>query len=467
MEILSQLINDLKTLENNIYLTNINLEALVNNNTISEDLTSLISTPEVKELVTLITSKISELNSYIEPIAEQAHKETFKKQYHNSMEQYAKFIIDPVKPIIENKINKPKQLSFEKLNNEISIKPISRKVPLEYKDVCPCCGAPNEYIYDNNHKGQFLCKVCKHTFSIHPHYHDEISIRCPYCEHKLFHHHDRLNYNVLVCPNDNCKFYIENKRKIEKSEGEHLKINKINYKLRYTYRAFNFTLDDINKVLPYNIDSKINLNSIRHSKWALGLILTYYVNYGLSSRKTAQIMEEIHGISISHQTVVNYAEAAASITENLNALYKYDLSNTTTFDETYIKVNGKNCYVFFGSDTNNKIITSYRIFSHRETKNAIITLKESYDKFKNKPDKWVVITDGNPIYNATQLFFEMNDIKFDLYQVIGVSNKDETSTKYRSFKQVEERLNRTYKQNYYGTNGYGNIRNANVYIRKY
>lgn len=58
----------------------------------------------------------------------------------------------------------------------------------------------------------------------------------------------------------------------------------------------------------------------------------------------------------------------------------------------------------------------------------------------------------------------MNDIEFDLYQVIGVSNKDETSITYRPFKQAEERLNRTYKQNYYGTNGYGNIRNANVYI---
>lgn len=464
MEILSQFINDLKSLENNIYLTNINLDALVNNNTISEDLTNLIFIPEVKDLVTLLTSKLSELNSFLEPIAIQAHKETTKKQYHKSIEQYAKFIIDPVKPIIEDNSNKPIQLSFEDIIKENPIRPIKHRTELEYTDVCPYCGAPNEYIYDNNHRGQFMCKACKHTFTMHPHYHDEISIRCPHCGYKLFLHHDRNDYDVLVCPNDNCKFYLENKHKVKVGDGEHLKVNKSNYKLRYTYRAFNFTLEDINKTLPYNIDSKVDLNSIRHSKWALGLILTYYVNYGLSSRKTAQVMKEIHGISISHQTVMNYVEAAASITENLNALYKYDLSDTTTFDETYIKVNSKNTYVFFGSDTNNKIITSYRIFPHRNTKNAIITLKESYDKFKDKPDKWTVITDGNPIYNATQLFFKMNDIEFDLYQVIGVSNKDETSIKYRPFKQAEERLNRTYKQNYYGTNGYGNIRNANVYI---
>ena len=31
-------------------------------------------------------------------------------------------------------------------------------------------------------------------------------------------------------------------------------------------------------------------------------------------------------------------------------------------------------------------------------------------------------------------------------------------------KQIEERLNRTYKQNYYGTNGYDKIEGANSYI---
>ena len=77
------------------------------------------------------------------------------------------------------------------------------------------------------------------------------------------------------------------------------------------------------------------------------------------------------------------------------------------------------------------------------------------------------IADGNPIYNAAQLFFDLNGIKFDLHQVIGVSNKDEESKKYRPYKQIEERLNRTYKQNYYGTNGYGSLECANSYMVLY
>lgn len=464
MEIISQFVNDLKSLEKNIYLTNVNLEALTNNNTFSEALTSLIYNPDIKELVTLLLSKLSELNSLLEPIATLAKKEAVKKHHHNSMEQYAKFIIDPIKPIIKYNANNTIQLSFEDLNKNNNIKSIKRRVPLEYTGLCPHCGAPNEYIYDNNHKGQYLCKACLHTFSMHPHYHDEISLHCPHCGNKLSLHHERNQYDVFTCENDNCKFYLENKRLIKSGKGEHLKVNKLNYKLKYTYRAFNFTLDDINNDIPYTINSKVNLNTIRHSKWALGLALSFYVNYGLSSRKTSQIMKEIFNIDMSHQTVINYAEAVAKITEKFNSSYKYDLSDVTTFDETYVKVSGKNAYVFFGSDTKNKIITSYRIFPHRDTKNAIIALKESYDKYKIKPNKWTVVTDGNPIYNASQLFFKMNDINFDLYQVIGVSNKDATSTTYRPFKQAEERLNRTYKQNYYGTNGYGNIRNANIYI---
>lgn len=54
-----------------------------------------------------------------------------------------------------------------------------------------------------------------------------------------------------------------------------------------------------------------------------------------------------------------------------------------------------------------------------------------------------------------------------MYQVIGVKNNDDTSKLYRPYKQIEERLNRTYKQNYYGTNGYGSYRGANIFISLY
>ena len=51
--------------------------------------------------------------------------------------------------------------------------------------------------------------------------------------------------------------------------------------------------------------------------------------------------------------------------------------------------------------------------------------------------------------------------KFDITQVIGLKNDDEVSAKHRPYKQMIERLNRTYKESYRPTNGFDNIEGAN------
>ena len=302
---------------------------------------------------------------------------------------------------------------------------------------------------------------------MHPQYHDEITHHCPHCSLKLEIHHERNDYDVLRCSSDVCPFYLKNKKLVSQNQADHLKTHSNQYKLRYHFRLFDFNFSEIKANLPFTINTKVDLNKIHHSKYVVGLVLTYFINYGLSSRKTARILYEIHGIKISNQTVINYAEAMASITETLNQLYPYELSDTITFDETYVKVKGKSNYVFFGSDTAKKIITSYRIFDRRSSKNAVTTIYQTLNKYTTLPNEMKIISDGNPIYNAAQIFFKMNEIDFDLYQVIGIKNNDDVSRKWRSYKQAEERLNRTFKQNYYGTNGYGSLRNANVYMSLY
>ncbi len=52
-------------------------------------------------------------------------------------------------------------------------------------------------------------------------------------------------------------------------------------------------------------------------------------------------------------------------------------------------------------------------------------------------------------------------MKFDITQVIGLTNDDAVSKEHRPFKQMIERLNRTYKQSYRPTNGFDNIDDAN------
>ena len=62
--------------------------------------------------------------------------------------------------------------------------------------------------------------------------------------------------------------------------------------------------------------------------------------------------------------------------------------------------------------------------------------------------------------NASSLKFS-KDFSFAVTQVIGLPNDDAVSTKHRPFKQMIERLNRTYKASYRHTNGFDNIDGAN------
>lgn len=80
--------------------------------------------------------------------------------------------------------------------------------------------------------------------------------------------------------------------------------------------------------------------------------------------------------------------------------------------------------------------------------------------FKELPEKFKFIADGYSAYPlaAQQFFREFGDkFKFDITQVIGLTNDDEVSKKFRPYKQMIEHLNRTHKASYRPTNGFHNI----------
>ena len=63
---------------------------------------------------------------------------------------------------------------------------------------------------------------------------------------------------------------------------------------------------------------------------------------------------------------------------------------------------------------------------------------------------------------AQQFLREFGDsFKFEITQVIGLTNDDAVSKEYRPFKQMIERLNRTYKLSYRPTNGFDSVDGAN------
>ena len=96
---------------------------------------------------------------------------------------------------------------------------------------------------------------------------------------------------------------------------------------------------------------------------------------------------------------------------------------------------------------------------------CIQAMLQAFQKLKNHlPEGFRFIADGYSAYPlaAQQFFREFGDqMKFEITQVIGLTNSDAVTTEFRPMKQLIERLNRTYKASYRTTNGFDSIAGAN------
>lgn len=347
--------------------------------------------------------------------------------------------------------------------------PVFRKKGKVYPDkdsICPHCGASHEYLSFNNgeKRTQIRCKVCEHTFSTIKTYSQQVIRKCPHCGNKLSLIRSRCDFDVYKCMNRNCSHFKQELKKLSPEDKERYKREPFAFSLHYITRVFNASLEALESIQRAIIPSKVDLSRIRNSKHVLGLVLTYYVNYGLSLRKTALILYEVHDIKISHQTIANYAQAASHLLFPWLDAFQYDLNSYQCGDETYVKVKGKKAYVFFMCDVRQKIITSFKIYMKRDTFSAIDAFYSVLRKFKQTPNNLEFVVDGNPIYKAAQQYFQLKRIFFKVTQVIGLTNDDPVSKEHRPAKQIIERLNRTFQYSYAVKNGFNTIEGANDFM---
>ena len=356
---------------------------------------------------------------------------------------------------------------YKQLIKDNNIKPIKRRNGKDIKlDIsCPCCGAPKDYLYDNNGKGiQFECKVCSYIFSNNTNKQKDIILKCPHCRYQLNLCHQRDDFDVYRCVNNNCPFYIKNKNSLNAHDMQLYKEHPEKLKLRYIYRKFNVEFKTLTADYRNFVKSPIDISKAYSSQYIIGLCLTYHVNYGLSYRQTATILKDIHDVNISYKTVENYCKAVSTIVHPLLEFYPYELSDTIAADETYIKILGKTNYIFFYFDAIKKIVTSYRVFEKRDSLSSIKASFSTLIKYDELPESLKVISDGNPIYNVAVQYWCQNGLPFKLYQVIGLTNRDDVSREYRSQKQIIERFNRTLKYYYRPKGGFTSLDNANSYM---
>lgn len=379
--------------------------------------------------------------------------------------KYQKFKIDKL-PIIKTFVKQDWQflLEYYVWRYGKPVKPVQRRngKSIPEDTVCPLCGAPHHYIYDNNGgNGQYQCKVCGQTFSSGEVVTTPFRLTCPHCSHTLVAKKDRKFFRIHKCVNPKCPYYLHNLSKVDKKDLKE-DYGKNKYKLHYIYREFqiDFFKMDLNS-LPKNASS---LKFSKFDSHVMSLCLTLHVNLGLSLRKTSQALKDLYNISISHQQIANYCKTAAICIKPFVDNYTYKPGPALTADETYIKIRGVKAYIWFIMDAASRSILGYQVSDNRSVGPCILAMRMALKQFKELPGKFKFIADGYSAYPlaAQQFFREFGEkFKFHITQVIGLTNDDEVSKEFRPFKQMIERLNRTYKASYRPTNGFDNIDGAN------
>lgn len=388
-------------------------------------------------------------------------------KYDITSPKYNKYTVDKL-PIIK----KPEKLNYIFLLEEYqlkhgkNLKPISSRggKPVPSDCVCPRCGAPHSYLYDNTGgRGQLLCKVCGLRFNKGKTDFKPMTFLCPYCGYALVKKKDRKHFNVHKCVNKNCSFYLNSLNKLSPEDRAEYERDKHKFKLHYIYREF--TIDFFKMDLSTLPKGSCNLSFRNFSAHIMGLCLTYNVNLGLSTRATARALWEIHQVKISHTMVSNYAKTAAALVKPFVDNYDYKPTNYLAADETYTKVKGVRHYVWFIMDAIKKSILGYQISDTRDTGPCILAMRMAFAKFKEFPGKALkFVSDGYTAYKLAQQQFMLQGMDFNLIQVIGLTNDDPVSTEYRWLKQIIERLNRTFKFSYQVTNGYGSGEGSNTHV---
>jgi len=334
--------------------------------------------------------------------------------------------------------------------------PVKRRGSSEPPAGCRCehCDAPRKYLSINNGKlaTQVRCKICEATSPTHRCRRESAAkYWCPHCHYALFKWKTSSSWTIHKCPNDTCPHYVQNKCRLTGEEKACRAQQKYdpNYKLRYQYREYHIDPKDLKPARPEDT-ANVDLSKIHNSHHVVGLVLTFTINLGLSSRVTRNALKGLFDIDISHQTVINYANAAAWQLADFVDKNSPRPSSTAAADETYIIVEKEWHYTWFIIDTKSRALNGYNLSNQRSAESALALLHSCYGPpNESLPKGSTLITDGLTSYDTAVMAYntEIPNGAANLSKktVIGLENLDPESTEYRAFKQIVERLNRTYK----------------------
>jgi len=407
---------------------------------------------EIEEIIKELSDILADRNPEVKP------RDDFKEKHPN----YRRFFVDPLAPLrapekIPPGLDWKELLSRYQKEHRKELAPVNPRksgnlVPKEC--VCRVCSAPAEYLYFNDGKkrSQVRCKVCGGLSQVHPGFHRKTKYLCPHCQGALYLWKEGKMLSIYKCCNDKCPTYLSARKKLNLKEKLLAKIKSSQFKLRYCFREYRFRKEQLRHSAPAKPDT-LCLFKIRNSLKTLSLLLTFNISLGLSARKTAFALRNVFGIPVSYQTVLNYTETVSYYCHQFNLARKGTADDTQVGDEAYIKVLGENAYTFFFLGADSRKITAYHLSDNREVLPATTAMQEAI-RTTDPTAAVTLVTDGNPSYPAGIHFINQSrepnpetssGQALTHKKVIGLQNLDSESAEYRPFKQLIERLNRTYK----------------------
>jgi len=416
---------------------------------------------EIGQIVRELQDILDNRNPEIKP------KDDFRQNHPN----YRDFNVDPLPPLTEAPDSEPTRNYKEILADYIRehgkpsepVRHRSDSLMVPETCICPNCSAPHTFLYfnDGKKKSQIKCKVCNNLFQINKKKKNKkTKYYCPHCHKALYKWKESEEVTIYKCPSRKCPKRLEALNNLNPEEQSLQETKSSQFKITYQYREYHFDSKELRHSSP--IRPRIDLSKIYNSQNVLGLILSFYVSFGVSARKTSLILKQVFNISVSYQTVLNYAEAAAHYCHQFNSENKGPIDNINAGDETYIKIMGKHAYVFFFISTKSLKITAYHVADNRGVQPAIVAMNEAARTAE--PGQTITfVTDGNPSYPAGIHFINADrDNQPDHQKVIGLQNLDNESEEFRPFKQIIERLNRTFKNHVRPAHGFNTANGAIV-----
>jgi len=253
--------------------------------------------------------------------------------------------------------------------------------------VCPRCHSRKLHKFGKDLEGcqRYRCLACHRQFAPDNPKHPRLTSRkypdCPVCGKATFLHHDFTYYSNYRCCDKRCNHSFTQAKDIEISPPS--------------------------SALPFQLFS---MKRMRHPLHIILLALNYFFMANVTTRKASQLLLCCHQVKVSHVTISRWIKRFAPVFQAIANAIQPTLalsdSDEWHFDETYVKICGKDYYLWLAIDAETRFVIDFHLSPCRDSNSAHTLLKSCRDK-SGSPASAVVSDRYNCYTEPARKFFPL------------------------------------------------------------